>query len=120
MYTYEEAAECCRQALRLQPGFASAYNNLGIALYNLQRYEEAADSYRRALERNPNWAEVLNNLGNTRLALRFPAKFGGHDGYYSLIGVWSTKDSIDLADLPWIDFLASVTEGRRPRGHAQV
>jgi porin len=37
---------------------------------------------------------------NTRLAVRFPVKIGGHDGSQTLVGVWSTRDSVDLADLP--------------------
>jgi porin len=39
---------------------------------------------------------------NTRLALQFPVRIGGRDGYQTLVGVYSTRDTIDLADLPWL------------------
>jgi porin len=37
---------------------------------------------------------------NTRLSVQFPVKIAGRDGYQTLVGIWSTKDSVDLADLP--------------------
>jgi porin len=37
---------------------------------------------------------------NLRLALQFPVKPGGLTGYQTLVGVFSTKDTVDLADLP--------------------
>jgi porin len=39
---------------------------------------------------------------NTRLALQFPVKIAGLGGYQTLVGVYSTKDTIDLGDLPWL------------------
>jgi len=48
----------------------------------------------------------LNGWGqdgiNARLAVQFPVKIGGLNGYQTLVGVYSTKKSIDLADLPWL------------------
>jgi porin len=37
---------------------------------------------------------------NLRLSLQFPIKPGGLTGYQTLVGVFSTRDQIDLADLP--------------------
>jgi porin len=37
---------------------------------------------------------------NLRLSLQFPIKPGGLTGYQTLVGVFSTKDTVDLADLP--------------------
>lgn len=37
---------------------------------------------------------------NTRLAVQFPVKIGGHNGYQTLVGVYSTKESVNLADIP--------------------
>lgn len=39
---------------------------------------------------------------NTRLALQFPVRIGDRDGYQTLVGAYSSKDSVDLADVPWL------------------
>ncbi|WP_177142798.1 carbohydrate porin [Variovorax sp. YR216] len=39
---------------------------------------------------------------NTRLAVQFPVKIGGLDGYQTIVGAFSTQDTVDLADLPQI------------------
>jgi superkiller protein 3 len=51
------------QALRLNPNYDTAYNNLGIALRKLKRYEEAVVAYEQALRLNPNYDTAYNNLG---------------------------------------------------------
>src|SRR5262249_12104165 len=43
---YEQAAECCRAALRVRPDFPEAANNLGLALHDLGRFAEAAAQFR--------------------------------------------------------------------------
>ena len=51
-----------RRALKLQPNFADAWNNLGTCLRELKRAEEAETVYRKALELNPNNPDTLDNL----------------------------------------------------------
>jgi Flp pilus assembly protein TadD len=53
-----------RQALRLDPQKAEAYNNLGLVLVNQGRIEEAVANYRQSLHLNPGNPLAYNNLGN--------------------------------------------------------
>ena len=52
------------RAIRLDPGFADAYANMGVALRTLGRYGAAIACYRRALALGPDNAGVRSNLGN--------------------------------------------------------
>jgi len=47
----------------LQPDYAQAHYNLGVALANLGRSEEAMAEYERALALQPDYPEAENNLG---------------------------------------------------------
>jgi Flp pilus assembly protein TadD len=58
-----EAIECFEQALRLDPGFALAYRNLGYARELLGDTPGALAAYRRAVELNPTGVDVLKRLG---------------------------------------------------------
>jgi len=61
---FEEAEKEFREAIKINPNYADAHNNLGILLQNLNRYEEAEKEYRESIRINPNYAEAHNNLGN--------------------------------------------------------
>ncbi len=52
-------------AIRINPGQAGYYCNLGSAYQALHQLDDAIASYRHALTINPDYALVLNNLGNT-------------------------------------------------------
>ena len=60
----DEAIACFRQALELDPKFAPAHRNLGIALYKQGKLDEAIACFRNALEVDPNDAQAHRNLGN--------------------------------------------------------
>lgn len=61
---YEEATRELEQAVALRPGYAEAWNNLGLALAQQQgRLPEAAERFRRALAVRPRFGEAWNNLG---------------------------------------------------------
>jgi tetratricopeptide (TPR) repeat protein len=64
-----EAVACYRRAMELNPNFADAHYNLGIALMELGKPEEAAACYRRALELKPDYANAHNNLGHALIVL---------------------------------------------------
>jgi predicted O-linked N-acetylglucosamine transferase (SPINDLY family) len=49
--------------LAIQPNFADAHYNQGMALRGLQRLEEAARSYRAAIQAREGFAQAYNNLG---------------------------------------------------------
>ncbi len=59
----EEAVAALRQALEIDPQFASAYNNLGYALLVQGRIEEAVKNLRTALELEPTLDAAHANLG---------------------------------------------------------
>jgi tetratricopeptide (TPR) repeat protein len=57
------AAEAFRDALRLDPHYAEAHNNLGLALFKQGKQAEAIDAYRRAIQLKPTLSQAHNNLG---------------------------------------------------------
>jgi tetratricopeptide (TPR) repeat protein len=61
--TSEAIAEY-KEALRLDPDYAEAHNNLGSALLLTGRTAEAIHEYEQALRSNPAYAKAHNNLGN--------------------------------------------------------
>jgi FkbM family methyltransferase len=58
------------QVVNAQPGHASAWCYLGMALHDQERFEEAVTAYKRALGLQPNFPIALNNLGNSQRQLR--------------------------------------------------
>ena len=61
---YAEAAECYREAIRLQPLHVDAINNLGASLAELGRLDDAIACYREAIRLLPTFASAYYNLGN--------------------------------------------------------
>lgn len=57
-------------AIKINPNVASAYNNLGKALKDLNQLDEALIHYDKALSLNPHYAEAHNNRGNVLLTLK--------------------------------------------------
>jgi tetratricopeptide (TPR) repeat protein len=51
-----------QQAIREQPNYFEAYNNLGVQHQKLQQWNEAIQAYRRAIELRPNSAKAHVNL----------------------------------------------------------
>jgi len=58
-----DAIENAQLAIKLNPGFAEAWNNLGAALRETHTFDEALASYDKALAINPGYAEAWNNRG---------------------------------------------------------
>ncbi|HTN93549.1 MAG TPA: tetratricopeptide repeat protein, partial [Gallionella sp.] len=59
----ELAAEHYRKALEINPNFAEAHCNLGLALKELGQLDHAVSSYQQSLKINPGLTEAHNNLG---------------------------------------------------------
>jgi tetratricopeptide (TPR) repeat protein len=59
----DRAIACFQEAIRLQPDYVAAYNQLGNALQGLGRSDEAIAAYQKILEINPNVAAAHCNLG---------------------------------------------------------
>ncbi len=60
---FDEAVECYRNALRLDPNSVEALCNLGNTLREQKNYSAAINCYQRCLEINSHLPEVYNNLG---------------------------------------------------------
>ena len=56
------ARACYQQTLKLNPGLADAYANLGVAWSQQKETKAAVDTWQKALEINPDQIYVLNNL----------------------------------------------------------
>ncbi len=56
------------QALKLDPKYAEARNNLGTVKYAQRKYRQAIKDYKKALELNPNSASIYSNLGTAHFA----------------------------------------------------
>lgn len=65
--TYSEAEHLYLEAIRLDPGLAIAYTNIGNVRYRLRDILGAERWYREALERDPKQPEATYNLGTTAL-----------------------------------------------------
>lgn len=63
----EEAIGDFYRALKLQPGFVPAWNNLGGAYARLGRWAEAIQALEQALKLAPKSIEILNNLAQALL-----------------------------------------------------
>jgi len=59
----EEAIAHTKEALRLNPGYPGAYNNLGLAMQKLGHLEEARAQFLEALRVKPDYPLAHNNLG---------------------------------------------------------
>ncbi|MBD1811017.1 tetratricopeptide repeat protein [Microcoleus vaginatus DQ-U2] len=60
-----------RQAIKVNPQWAWAYNKLGRKFYDQSEFERAIAAYRQAIQIDPNDAEAYKNLGD---ALSFQGK----------------------------------------------
>ncbi|HYB10333.1 MAG TPA: tetratricopeptide repeat protein [Alphaproteobacteria bacterium] len=65
-----EAITAAHRALALNPKYAQALNNLGIAHYDREEFDEAIKCYRQALEIDRGYVEARSNLGNAFRALK--------------------------------------------------
>jgi tetratricopeptide (TPR) repeat protein len=60
---YQEALEIFDKVLSMNSQLPEAWNNKGVALFNLGRMSEALDAYDKALALDPQYLEALRNKG---------------------------------------------------------
>ena len=58
----DEAGDCCRRVLALQPDHGEAHINLGHVFFRQRRFDDAISHYETALDGNPLSIPALNNL----------------------------------------------------------
>ena len=87
-----------REALRLNPGDASAWYTLGVACAHptVRRFAEARDAYREAVRLKPDLAEGWHALGVASLELSSPGQDGVGEALTALREAVSLKP--DLAE----------------------
>ena len=62
MVIYEQAIDCYRKALSIEPRFADAQANLGLAFLQKGQAREAIDCWQQALAIKPDVPKVQNRL----------------------------------------------------------
>ena len=63
---YMDSIAACEEALKVRPGYAEAWNNIGAARNQLGQYEKAVSALETALLLNPDFPLARNNLGYAR------------------------------------------------------
>ncbi len=58
-----------QQAIKLEPKFPEAWNNMGYCYRRLKQYDKALDAYRQALTLKPDFAYAHEYSGRTYLAM---------------------------------------------------
>jgi tetratricopeptide (TPR) repeat protein len=59
----EEAIEAYEKAIKIEPEYAEAHNDLGLIYEENGEYKRAVLSYKAAIRINPDYADAYNNLG---------------------------------------------------------
>ena len=68
----EEAIQSFNKAIALEPTYASAYFNKGVALSKLERHQEAANSYEKTVLYDSKNVQAHFNLGVSLQKLNHP------------------------------------------------
>jgi tetratricopeptide (TPR) repeat protein len=68
MLQIEEAKRNYEKAVKLNPHYAEAINNLGTIHYSKKSFRRAISQYNRALKLTPNSASIYSNLGTAQFA----------------------------------------------------
>lgn len=75
----EEAGECCRRILAIQPDHDEAHVNLGHIFFQRGQFDDAIAQYQQALKTNPRSVAALNNMGK---ACQTEEHFGKYIEHY--------------------------------------
>jgi Flp pilus assembly protein TadD len=63
---WREATTHWEKAVKIDPTYAAAWNNLGIGLEQLGRFKEAREAYEQAMTLDPDNDFIKNNYGQFR------------------------------------------------------
>jgi len=95
---YSMAVDHYDQAIKVDPNYADAWNNKGIALHNLRKFKEAIDCCDMAIKINPNYADAWNNKGVSLGKLgKYKEAIESYDIAINInpnfVGAWNNKGS---------------------------
>jgi len=114
---WEAAVEAYERVVDIDPGYAAAWNNLGLLQHRMGRYERAQACYRAALEADDSCCQAAFNLGSLhedlsdlstaigwyRRALEMEPDYA--DAHFNLAGVLGKAGQSDAAALHWRRYL---------------
>jgi tetratricopeptide (TPR) repeat protein len=132
---WEDAIDAYRRVVAIDPGYAAAWNNLGLLLHRLGRYDEARDAYTAALAASATCAEAAYNLGSLsedtgdveeaircyRRALEVAPDYA--DAHFNLAGALARAGRGEEAVAHWqryLDLDAGSPWARIARAHLEV
>ena len=119
---WESAVEAYERVLAIDPGYAAAWNNLGLLQHRMGHYERARECYRAALEADQTCPQAAFNLGSLhedlgdfttaigwyRRALEMDPEYA--DAHFNLAGVLGKIGRGDTAATHWRRYLELDTE----------
>lgn len=97
MNRYDEAIECCKKAIEVDPDFGNPYNDIGAYLIELNRWEEAipwlekatkASHYESPQFPHLNLGRVYERIGRFKTAMAFYDQAIEIDPFYR-VAVWA-------------------------------
>ena len=114
---WESAVDAYERVLDMDPGYAAAWNNLGLLHHRMGQYERAGECYRAALEADDSCCQAAFNLGSLhedlgdfpvavtwyRRALEMDADYA--DAHFNLAGVLAKMGRADNAAVHWRRYL---------------
>jgi len=114
---WEEAVDAYNRVVDIDPGYAAAWNNLGLLQHRMGRYERAQACYRAALDADDSCCQAAFNLGSLHEDLSdLPTAIGWYrralemepdyaDAHFNLAGVLGKAGQPEAAALHWRRYL---------------
>ncbi len=114
---WESAVEAYGRVVAIDPGYAAAWNNLGLLEHRMGHYARAGECYRRALEADASCCQSAFNLGSLhedlgdfasaiswyRRALELEPDYA--DAHFNLAGVLAKTGQAETAAHHWRRYL---------------
>lgn len=114
---WEAAVEAYERVVEIDPGYAAAWNNLGLLQHRMGRYERAQSCYRAALDADDSCCQAAFNLGSLhedlsdlgsaigwyRRALEMEPDYA--DAHFNLAGVLGKAGQGEAAAIHWRRYL---------------
>jgi tetratricopeptide (TPR) repeat protein len=114
---WQSAVEAYERVVAIDPGYAAAWNNLGLLEHRMGHYARAGEHYRKALEADESCCQAAFNLGSLHEDLAdFASAIGWYrralerepdyaDAHFNLAGVLAKTGRSDTAAIHWRRYL---------------